>query len=70
MGVDHCGFDTRVTEKFLNGADIIAIFDQVSGEGMPKRVTGHGFLDLGIAYSLGDSSLDCGLVKMMASPYL
>jgi hypothetical protein len=36
MGIDHCGFDILVTENFLNGADIIACFKQVSGKAMAE----------------------------------
>jgi hypothetical protein len=36
MGIDHCGFDILVTEKFLNGVDIIACLKQVSGKAMAE----------------------------------
>ena len=32
MGVDHGCFDILVTEQFLDGADIVAILQEVGGE--------------------------------------
>lgn len=38
MGVDHGGFDVAVAEEFLDGADVVAVFDEVGGEGMAEGV--------------------------------
>ena len=35
MGVDHGGFDILVPQQFLDGADVIAVFQQVGGETVP-----------------------------------
>ena len=45
MGIDHCGFDILMTKKFLNGADIIACFKQVSGKAMAKGVRADIFMN-------------------------
>jgi hypothetical protein len=37
-GIDHGGFYILVTEKFLNGADIVVVLQKVGGEGMTKSV--------------------------------
>lgn len=38
MGVDHRGRHVGVAEQFLHGADVVAAFEQVSGERMAQRV--------------------------------
>jgi hypothetical protein len=34
MGVDHRGFHAAVAEQFLDGTDIVAVFEEVRGEGV------------------------------------
>jgi hypothetical protein len=34
VGVDHGGFDILVTGEFLDGTDVVAALQEVSGEGM------------------------------------
>ena len=38
MGVDHRGTDVGVSEKLLNCANIVAIFQQMGGKGMAHGV--------------------------------
>ena len=38
MGVDHSSLDILMAEQFLDGADIVAVLEQVRGEGMPEGV--------------------------------
>jgi hypothetical protein len=38
MGVDHRRLDVAVAQEFLYGSNVIAAFEQVSGEGMPERM--------------------------------
>ena len=45
MGIDHCGFDILVTEKFLHGADIISCFKQVSGKAMAEGMWADIFMN-------------------------
>jgi hypothetical protein len=39
MGINHRGFDIFVAEEFLDGADVVAVLQEVSGKGVPKGVT-------------------------------
>jgi hypothetical protein len=39
MGVDHCRLNAPVTQQLLHGQDVIAVQEQVSGEGMPLGLT-------------------------------
>ena len=45
MRVDHRGFDILVTQQILNGADILAVLEQVGGEGVAECVAGDALLD-------------------------
>jgi len=45
MGVDHGDFDISMTQQFLNGADTIAVFEQVSGKTVAQSVATHSFLN-------------------------
>ena len=36
VGVDHGGFYVFVSEKFLDGANIVSVLEEVGGEGVPK----------------------------------
>ncbi len=47
MGVDHGGVDVAVAEQFLDGAYVVAVFEEVGGEGMPERMAAGGFADSG-----------------------
>jgi len=39
VGIDHCGTDVMMTKEFLNGADIIALFEEVGSEGVAEGMT-------------------------------
>ena len=49
MGVDHGGADIVVPERFWDGPDVIAAFEQVGGEGVAKRVAGCAFGGVSLA---------------------
>ena len=38
LGIDHGCTDILVAQQFLNGADIVPIFTEVRGKGMPHGV--------------------------------
>jgi hypothetical protein len=38
MGVDHGRIHVGMAQEFLNGADVIAIFEQMRREGVPEDV--------------------------------
>jgi hypothetical protein len=43
VGVDHGGGDVAVAEELLDGADVVAGFQQVGGEGMAEGVAADAF---------------------------
>ena len=45
MGVDHRRADIGVSEQFLNRSDVVAVFEQVSGEGVVQSVATGSFGD-------------------------
>ena len=57
MGIDHSGFNVFVAEQFLHSSDIVAILEEVGGEGMPEGVGGDKFIYLGEAGGLLDGFL-------------
>ena len=38
MGIDHGGAHILMAKQFLDRLDVIAVVQQVGGEGMPSRV--------------------------------
>lgn len=46
MGVDHGGFDILVTKQFLDRPNVVAIFQQMRGEGVAEGMTTANFLNL------------------------
>ena len=36
VSIDHSGLHIFVTEQFLHSSDVIAVLEEVSGEGIPK----------------------------------
>ena len=55
MGVDHGGFDIFVAEQFLNGADVVAVLEQMGGKRVAEGMTTDGFI--------GDTSQSGGSVN-------
>jgi hypothetical protein len=43
MGVDHCRLDALVTQQLLHGPDVIAVQEQMGGEGVPQSVSPFTF---------------------------
>ncbi len=58
VGIDHGGLDIFMPQELLNGAIIVACLQEVSGERMPKGMTGRMLRDArpsdGGLYSLLD----------------
>jgi len=65
VGVNHRRFDVTVAKEFLHGPDIIAIGQQVRGEGMPKRVARDSFGQSGLSDSLQDRLLNKRFVNVV-----
>ena len=38
VGVDHGGFEVSVAQEFLDGADVVSVFEEVRPEEMSKGV--------------------------------
>ena len=49
MGIDHCCTDILVAQQFLNRADIVPIFQEVRGKGMPQGVATDRLVNPGFA---------------------
>jgi hypothetical protein len=58
VGVNHGGFDIFVTEEFLNGTDVVAVLEQVGGEGVAEGVATAMFRDFGTADGISNGFLD------------
>ena len=65
MGVDHRSCHIGVPEKFLDGADIGAGFEQVRGEGMAQRMAADGLGDAGGPGGPLDLLLQAGFIRVM-----
>ena len=66
MGVDHGGANIGVAEEFLDGADVVAIFEQVCCKRMAEGVGGSTFINAGEADGSFDFPLDVGFFHVMA----
>jgi hypothetical protein len=42
MGIDHRGTDISMPQELLSGRDVVSIFQQMCGEGVPKCMAGGG----------------------------
>src|SRR3989304_7358028 len=66
MSVYHGGFHVFVSEQFLDSANVIAVFEEMSGKGMAKSMRGGELVDFCGASGLFDSPLKGCLVQMVA----
>jgi hypothetical protein len=48
VGVDHGRAHVLVPQKFLHGADIVAVLQEVGSEGMTEGVASDAFLQAGL----------------------
>jgi hypothetical protein len=67
VGVDHGGADIGVAEEFLDGADVVAVLEEVGGEGVAEGVAVDALLDFGLAGGVGDGFLEGVLVAVVAA---
>jgi hypothetical protein len=70
VGVDHGGGDVAVAKEFLDGADVVAGFEKVGGEGVAEGVGTDRFGKAGREGGLADGALHDGVVKVMATALL
>lgn len=66
MGVNHRGFNILVTQQILNGADVLAVLDQVGGEGVAECVAGDALFDTSEHGCTVDGFLQCAGADVMA----
>jgi hypothetical protein len=67
MGIDHGGGNVIVSEQLLNGADVGAALEQVSGEGMAKGMGADLPRQTGTADDQLDGFVDDAGVNMVAT---
>ena len=67
MGVDHRGCHVPVSEELLDRPDVVTTFEEVSGEGVTKSMTGCVLGDVGLADRRLDRPLDGALMEVMAA---
>ena len=67
MGVDHGGGNIAVAEELLDGAYVVARFEEVGGEAMAEAVTGGWLGEAGRADGLVEGALEDGFVEVVAA---
>ena len=65
--VDPCRADVGVTEQFLHGADVIAVFKQVRGKRVAQSVAADAFGDPAQSRGVGHRALNDGLVEVKSA---
>jgi hypothetical protein len=66
VGIDHRRLHVPMPEQFLNGADIVAIFQEMSGERMAQRVAAGRLGRHHVSRGLFNSSLSHRFMQMMS----
>jgi hypothetical protein len=66
-GVDHGRLHVRVAQELLDRPDVVAIFEQVRGEGMPQAVTARVLVDAHLPHRLFQCPLYGRLIEMVPS---
>jgi hypothetical protein len=56
-----------VAEQLLDGSNIFAFFEEMSGEAMSQSMAANLFLDAGGEGALSECPLDAGFVAMVSS---
>ena len=67
VSVDHGRADVFVPKEALDGADVIAVLEEMGGERVPERVATGRLRDPGGADGVVDRTLDDTLVQMVAA---
>jgi hypothetical protein len=57
VGINFGGGDVGVSEQFLDGSQVFAIFKEVSGEAVPEDVRGDSFFDCQTLKSANKASI-------------
>lgn len=67
VGVDHGGGDVAVAEQLLDGADVVAGFEEVGGEGVAEGVAADALGELCGERCLADGTLNDGFVEVVTA---
>ncbi len=67
VSVDHRGADVVVAKQLLDGADVVAVFQEVGGEGVAEGVAGGPLGDTGFLDGVADGALHDRFVMMVAA---
>ncbi len=70
MGVDHCRADVFVTQKLLDRADVVAVFQKMSGKRMAQAMAARRLSDTRFEGCLPHCSLEDRLVDVAPSVIL
>ena len=65
VGVYHRGADVIVTQEFLHGAKVVAVFKEMPGERMPQRVAGGPLVNACLTHGIFHGPLDRAFVNMV-----
>jgi hypothetical protein len=65
--IDHRGADVFVSEQLLHGSDVVAGFEQMSGEGVAEAVATRVLEHAGPKDSGFGGTLQVGLVRLVAA---
>ncbi len=69
VGINHGGFDIGMAQKFLDGADVVAVLEAVGGEGVAEDVTTDALGDATGADGLFNRFLQTAFVAMVADNF-
>jgi hypothetical protein len=64
MGINHGGDNIFVTQKLLDGADIILVFEQVCGKTMPESMTARR-----LGYTAGADGVFDGVLQVSSATW-
>jgi len=70
VGVDHRRLHVGVPKELLDGADVVAVLEQVRGERVPQRVAAGVFLDAGGANAESQNVTEWAVVNLDAGDYV
>ena len=66
VGVDHRRLQVPMAEQLLDGADVVAVLQQVGGEAVTEGMAGSVLDQPGSAHGVPEGALDRGLVEVMS----
>ena len=67
VGIDHGGADIFVAEEFLDGANVVAVFEEMGGERVAEGVATGLFINTGQLDGLFDGTLQNRLMQVMTA---